>query len=174
VTTVAHGPTLSSSSSDLYYGHEQTTKLCNCFISHLFTCLDTPLLSSTQTPMLAHFIAMALWTHSNHQQHMQQCIPPSGIGWSAVEHLPAPIPHHQILHRIPNLPHLRLPYNPSAHSHAPTHCSSHVHLTTTTSSALPVPPPSRVLTSPCAAAHCTVCSHLVQTTHPPVHTTLQS
>jgi hypothetical protein len=60
VTTVAHGPMLSSSSSDPYYGHEQTTKLCIHFISHLFACPDTPLSSSTQTPMLAHFIAMAL------------------------------------------------------------------------------------------------------------------
>jgi hypothetical protein len=174
VTTVAHGPTLSSSSSDPYYGHEQTTKLCVRFVSHLFACPDAPLSSSTQTPMLAHFIATALWTHGNHQQHTQQCIPPSRIGWSAVECPPAPIPHHRILHRIPDPPHLRSPYNPSAHSRAPTRRSSRVRSTTTTSSALPAPPPSRVSTSPRAAAHCTVRSRPVQTARPPVRTALQS
>jgi hypothetical protein len=108
VTTVAHGPMPSFSSSNLYHGCEQTTKLCAHFISHLFTCLDVPLPSSTQTPMLAYFIAMALWTHGNHQEHMQQCIPPSSIGWSAVEPLlsspfPSALPHATLISDCNNL-----------------------------------------------------------------------
>ncbi|KAI0640822.1 hypothetical protein C8Q79DRAFT_921090 [Trametes meyenii] len=50
--------------SDPYYGHEETTKLCGKFVTHLFACPDLPPLSTAvppaPSPPLSNFIAYAL------------------------------------------------------------------------------------------------------------------
>ncbi|KAI9459964.1 hypothetical protein HD554DRAFT_2041724 [Boletus coccyginus] len=51
-------PTLSR--QDPFYGHEQTSKLCARFITHLFACPEYPPSSSNSTVKLPHFIAYAL------------------------------------------------------------------------------------------------------------------
>ena len=49
-----------SSRQDPFYGHEQTSKLCARFITHLFACPEYPPSSSNSTVKLPHFIAYAL------------------------------------------------------------------------------------------------------------------
>jgi hypothetical protein len=53
-----------TSSSDPYYGHEQTAKLCQRFVTHLFACPDYPPQSSSPgpAPSLGMFVAYALHT----------------------------------------------------------------------------------------------------------------
>ncbi|KAG9121254.1 hypothetical protein FRC07_002873, partial [Ceratobasidium sp. 392] len=51
-----------SATADQYYGHEDTTKMCTRFITHLFSCPDVPPATSQSavTPSLARIVAYAL------------------------------------------------------------------------------------------------------------------
>ncbi|KAG2740190.1 hypothetical protein P692DRAFT_20753865, partial [Suillus brevipes Sb2] len=46
--------------SDPFYGHEQASRLCARFITHLFACPELPPSSSNSQVKLPHFIAYAL------------------------------------------------------------------------------------------------------------------
>ncbi|OJA19960.1 hypothetical protein AZE42_03712, partial [Rhizopogon vesiculosus] len=46
--------------SDPFYGHEQASRLCARFITHLFACPEYPPSSSNSQVKLPHFIAYAL------------------------------------------------------------------------------------------------------------------
>ncbi|KAH7927453.1 hypothetical protein BV22DRAFT_1007019 [Leucogyrophana mollusca] len=50
----------SSRQQDPFYGHEQTSKLCARFITHLFACPEYPPTSSGSNVKLPYFIAYAL------------------------------------------------------------------------------------------------------------------
>ncbi|KAF8434992.1 hypothetical protein L210DRAFT_3409429 [Boletus edulis BED1] len=49
-----------SNRQDPFHGHEQNSKLCARFITHLFACPEYPPSSSNSTVKLSHFIAYAL------------------------------------------------------------------------------------------------------------------
>ncbi|KAF9243147.1 hypothetical protein BU15DRAFT_86565 [Melanogaster broomeanus] len=49
-----------NSRQDTFYGHEQTSRLCGRFITHLFACPEYPPSSSGSTIKLPQFIAYAL------------------------------------------------------------------------------------------------------------------
>ncbi|KAH7904210.1 hypothetical protein BJ138DRAFT_1138589 [Hygrophoropsis aurantiaca] len=55
-----HGPVPSSKATDPFYGHEQSSKLCARFITHLFACPEYPPSSSGSNIKLPYFIAYAL------------------------------------------------------------------------------------------------------------------
>ncbi|KAJ8581331.1 hypothetical protein M405DRAFT_868762 [Rhizopogon salebrosus TDB-379] len=46
--------------SDPFYSHEQVSRLCACFITHLFACPEYPSSSSNPQVKLPHFITYAL------------------------------------------------------------------------------------------------------------------
>ncbi|KAH7904011.1 hypothetical protein BJ138DRAFT_1019739, partial [Hygrophoropsis aurantiaca] len=56
----------SSKASDPFYGHEQSSKLCAWFITHLFACPEYPPSSSGSNIKLPYFIVYALHTTKLH------------------------------------------------------------------------------------------------------------